>query len=168
MAMLIRELPRGCVWGFFTEQRRWMNLTQIESWLPVNTPRNKLLRFVIRLERDGHWCFEPQTPLSPALTRRLRARFDRHRADIEAAWVHYLIARGWLVLATEGRDAYLVVHPGTTDERRARLPRYLHWRGKQRAELRLQPERKVLVATFASRGNPQSVEWPIADWLWAD
>ncbi len=159
MAILIREVPKRHVWGIVTDPRRWMNLTQF-AMVPDR------MGLAVRLERDGRWCFEPQGPLPTRLAQRLQAKFERKRAHIEDAWVRYLIARGWLELATVDTKTLLVVHRGQPEERRILLPRYVAQRGARQANLRL--DDASLVATFTAKGTPSSRTWPLADWLWSD
>ena len=104
MTVILREVPPGFDWGWFSREDPRMHLQTVDS--------KNLNRYKVWLEADGHRAFEPVGRIPGKTLKVLESEVKKLRRHIEGRWVNLMIENDWLMLRMRGREVTLTVYPG--------------------------------------------------------
>lgn len=108
MAKIIRSVPSGYDWGWFSREDERMYLQTVD--------RTHFNEHKVWLERDGERVFEPvgaiPTKVRDAIARVVRDR----RLSIEAEWCHFAIMNRWMEAHRDGDLVTVTVYPRKSGE----------------------------------------------------
>jgi hypothetical protein len=106
LPVLIRSMPAGFNWGFYSSEEPRMHL----QTLPGAEPHK------IWLETQGRWsidkCGKVPTKIFNALKRTLEAE-PLLAWRVRAEWVRQMMAKHWLELRVSGHEAMVTAYPRT-------------------------------------------------------
>jgi hypothetical protein len=118
MAVVLRNIPKGHDWGWFSREDPRMHLQTVDE-----EHRNL---YKVWLEEKGARAFQPAAAIPAKVLKALQAEFERRRASVEAKWVNLMIKQGWLTLAVQGGIIVLTAYPRTSRfERTIELDQHL-------------------------------------------
>src|SRR5688572_16932865 len=95
MAVVLRDVPFGFNWGFFSREDPRMHLQVVSR-------KHLDLDYKVWLERAGRRVLEPEGAIPARVLKKLVAEIEAQIKSIEAEWVHFMIKQRWLRLAVRG------------------------------------------------------------------
>ena len=101
MSVVIRNVPKGHNWGWFSREDPRMHLQSVDQ-------RHD---FKVWLESEGRRVFEPVGKIPPAVLKRLAQEVVEHRKFIETRWVSFMISQRWLQIHIALPEITLVAYP---------------------------------------------------------
>jgi hypothetical protein len=104
MPVILRDVPPTYHWGWYSRENQRMHLQVVDR-------RHCSLRHKVWLESKGRRVFEPAAPIPARIRQRLEAEVRRQRHRIEAEWVAFMIANGWLTFRLDGLAITLTAYP---------------------------------------------------------
>ncbi len=108
MAVILRNVADHN-WGWFSREDQRMHLQTVDEDA-IKGPR----KVRVWLENKGKRTFElSEGSLSGPQLKKLKARVDAERDQIEVHWVVFMIKNGWLKVQLKGRVVTLTAYPGT-------------------------------------------------------
>lgn len=105
MAVVIRGVPPGYNWGWFSRKDQRMHLQVVDD-------EHSHLHYKVWLERRGRRIFEPDGKIPNKILRKLKAKVQSERERIENKWTVFMIQQGWLRAELSGRVVVLTAYPG--------------------------------------------------------
>jgi hypothetical protein len=108
MAIVIRDVPPGHHWGWFSREDPRMHIQTVD--------KAHLNRYKVWLEERGHRVFQVEKQLPSDVEARLRAAVKAQRAELDAAWISHLINKQWIALHIAHKMITLRIYPGTAHE----------------------------------------------------
>ena len=118
MAVVLRDVPKGHDWGWFSREDPRMHLQTVDE-----EHRNL---YKVWLEEQGRRVFQPDGAIPAKVLKALRTDVTKRRDSIEAKWVNFTIKQGWLTHSVKGPTIRLTAYPGTNRfERLIDLGQYL-------------------------------------------
>src|SRR5436190_22797593 len=87
MAVILRDVPAGHNWGWFSREDQRMHLQSLD--------RKNFGLYKVWLEHRGKRAIEPVGILPAKVLKRLSAEVERKRRYIEGRWTSCMIDRGW-------------------------------------------------------------------------
>jgi hypothetical protein len=109
MAVILRGVPKGFDWGWFSREDPRMHLQTVDS--------KNLNRYKVWLEASGKRAFEPVGKLPGKTLKALEAEVKKLRRHIESRWTNLMIENDWLTLRMSGREITLTAYPGVPGAR---------------------------------------------------
>lgn len=113
MAVLLRDVPPGFCWGWYSREDPRMHLQTVDE-----EHRNL---YKIWLEAKGRRIAQPAGEIPTKVRKRIEAEIDRRRASIETKWVKLMIDQGWLRFELRGSLIVLIAYANTPN----RFERYV-------------------------------------------
>lgn len=108
MAIVIKDVPPGHNWGWFSREDPRMHIQTVD--------KAHMNRYKIWLEERGRRVFQVDKQFPPTIETQLRAEVEARRAEIDAAWISHMINKRWITLAVANGVVMLRVYPGTAHE----------------------------------------------------
>ena len=105
MAVLLRDLPAGCNWGWYSREEPRMHLQTVD--------RKNLNLYKVWLEREGRRVFEPADKIPAKILKRLEAEVHKKRDHLDGRWVDFMIDNCWLEHRLAGTRVTLIAYPDT-------------------------------------------------------
>lgn len=133
MAVVLRNVPPGYHWGWFSREDQRMHLQVVDE-------QHRRLKYKVWLEAKGRRAFEPEGTIPPKLLKSLKTQVEHWLPTIEAKWVNLMIKQGWLRHAVRGPIVTLIAYANTPN----RFERVIDLR-------------EYLAPEFAARIQPQDV-----------
>ena len=109
MTVILRGVPKGFDWGWFTREDPRMHLKTVD--------RKNRNRYKVWLEKDGKRVFEPVGIVPAKILKSLEAEVAKLRRHIEGRWTDLMIENGWLILGMSGRMVTLTAYPAVPGAR---------------------------------------------------
>ena len=109
MTVILRGVPKGFDWGWFTREDPRMHLQTVD--------RKNRNRYKVWLEKDGKRVFEPVGIVPAKILKSLEAEVAKLRRHIEGRWTDLMIENGWLILGMSGRMVTLTAYPAVPGAR---------------------------------------------------
>ena len=106
MAVILRDVPPGYDWGWFSREDQRMHLQTVDS--------KHLYQYKVWLERDGKRVFEPADPIPAKILKRLEKEVKKLRRHIEGRWAGFMIRRDWIQLRLHLPEVTLTCYPSTS------------------------------------------------------
>jgi hypothetical protein len=103
MTVILRGVPKGFDWGWFSCEDPRMHLQIVDS--------KNLNRYKVWLERDGKRVFEPAGKIPGRILKGLEAEAKELRRHIEGRWTNLMIENRWLKLSLRGREVSVTAYP---------------------------------------------------------
>lgn len=162
MTIVLRDVPPGYNWGWFSREDQRMRLQTVD--------RKHQVEYKVWLESSGKRVFEPAGPIPAAISKKLRAEVARRRAPVEAEWVHLMLEHRWIKHEVHGTIVTLTAYPRTAGkiERTIDLVDYLgpDWAAKVKPEdVTLNSEFSV-IALFPKQPESRQPFIRIPEILW--
>jgi hypothetical protein len=104
MAVVLRGVPKGYSWGWFSREDPRMHLQTLDS-------KHQGL-YKVWLEKKGKRVFEPSGEIPASVRKRLEADVTSKRRHVEGRWVNFMIANHWLSLSMKGSLITVTAYPG--------------------------------------------------------
>lgn len=102
MSVILRNVPPGYHWGWFSREDQRMHLQTVD--------REHAGLYKVWLERAGRRVFEPEGKIPPRIVNRLEEEVEKLRRHIEARWVNFMIDNRWLQLKTAGTKVSITAY----------------------------------------------------------
>jgi|SRR6516165_5695170 hypothetical protein len=106
MPVVIRNVPPGCNWGWYSREDPRMHLQALEETHP----------YKVWLENRGQRVIEPVGKIPAKVLKSLQKEIADKRQWIEGGWVRLMIAQGWLDLHVALPQITLVAYPKTPNK----------------------------------------------------
>lgn len=108
MATLIHNVA-GHDWGWFSREDQRMHLQTVESGARVGPNKAR-----VWLENKGQRIFELATgDISGPDLKRLKAKVDSERKDLESRWVTFMVLQGWITAELRAPIIVVTAYPNT-------------------------------------------------------
>lgn len=108
MATLIHNVA-GHDWGWFSREDQRMHLQTVESGARSGPNKSK-----VWLENKGQRVFELVTgTLLGSDFKRLKAKVDSERKDLESRWVTFMVLQGWVTAELRTPIIVVTAYPNT-------------------------------------------------------
>jgi hypothetical protein len=101
MPNLIRDVPNGYDWGFFSNEDQRMHLQTLHG----------AEHYRVWLEERGGRCFEPADKVPTSILRALNKEVLAREQVIESAWIRLMIAKKWISFRLDKTKVRLSVYP---------------------------------------------------------
>jgi hypothetical protein len=108
MAVILRDVPPGHHWGWFSREDPRMHLQTVDE-----EHRNL---YKVWLERKGTRVFEPADQIPARILKKLEAEVVKRRRHIEGRWAIFMIKHRWLQLHVSLPEATITAYPGTPNK----------------------------------------------------
>ncbi len=108
MAIVIKDVPPGHNWGWFSREDPRMHVQTVD--------KAHLNRYKVWLEERGRRVFQVDKSIPSDVENRLRDEVEAHRSELDAAWISHMINKGWITFIVANRRITLRVYPGTAHE----------------------------------------------------
>jgi len=106
MAVIIRGVPPGYNWGWFSREDQRMHLQVVDD-------EHSRLHYKVWLEQRGRRTFEPAGDIPSKVLRKLEAKVRSEREHIESKWTVFMIRQGWLRTKLSRHLVTLTAYPGS-------------------------------------------------------
>ncbi len=140
MAVVLRDVPPGYNWGWYSREDPRMHLQTV----------NRKLRdqYKVWLERGGRRVFEVDGKVPAKVLKRLEAEVGGRRSYVEGWWVEFMMEQDWLDLKVAGSKVVLTAYANTPN----RFTRTFDLRDYFRLETveQIKPEDVVLSGEMAA------------------
>lgn len=103
MPAILREVPAGHRWGWYSREDQRMHLQSVE----------RKYKYKVWLESKGERVFEPEGKIPAKVSKALREAVTAHREFIEDNWVDLMLDKGWLALHIALPQLTLVAYPNS-------------------------------------------------------
>jgi hypothetical protein len=113
MAVILRGVPKGYDWGWFSREDQRMHVQTVDSKHQGS--------YKVWLENKGKRVFEPATPMPSTVEQRLRAEVTAKRAHVEGRWVNLMIANNWIRLGVKGSQVTVTAYASVPGSRLVRV-----------------------------------------------
>jgi len=101
MSVVIRNVPKGHNWGWYSREDPRMHLQTVDQKHD----------FKVWLERDGKRMFEPVGKIPAAVLKSLSQEVAEHRKFVETNWVRFMLKNDWLEMHISLPEVTLVAYP---------------------------------------------------------
>lgn len=108
MAVILRDVPTGFNWGWFSREDQRMHLQTLDS--------KNFGRYKVWLERKGKRVIEPDGPLPAKVLKKLEIEIQRLRRHIEGRWTNFMIRHDWIRLHVALPEVVLTAYPDTPNK----------------------------------------------------
>jgi hypothetical protein len=105
MPTVVRDIPPGCNWGWYSREDARMHLQTTDE-----EHRNE---YKVWLESRGRRTFQAATKIPGKVLKAIQAAVSRNRRTIEDRWVSLMIRKGWLRAQLASSHVTLVAYPNT-------------------------------------------------------
>jgi hypothetical protein len=102
MTVILRGVPKGFDWGWFSREDPRMHLQIVDG-------RN-LNRYKVWLENDGARVFDAVGKIPGKIMKPLEAEVKQLRRYVEGRWTNLMIDNGWLRFSMRGREVTLTAY----------------------------------------------------------
>ena len=165
MPVILRNVPAGYDWGWFSREDPRMHLQVID-------PQHQHLHYRVWLEAKGMRVFHPNDEIPAKVLKRLQPEVEFQRPSIEAKWIILMIRQQWLTCVARGPVLTLTAYPNTPNRfvRTIDLNEYLapEFASKVKPEnVRLNDEFAV-VELWPDRPEPDRYWINLSPILWRD
>ena len=118
MAVILRDVPAGYNWGWFSREAQRMHLQTLD--------RKNFGLYKVWLEHKGRWVIEPDGTVPAKILKKLSVEIQRRRRHIEGRWTIFMIENGWIQLHVALPEAVVTAYPNTPNKitRRVNLQRW--------------------------------------------
>ena len=106
MAVIIRGVPPGHKWGWFSREDQRMHLQSVDDQHD----------YKVWLEENGERTFEPVGKIPATVLKALREYVSEHRLFVEDNWARLMLAKGWIDLHIALPKLTLVAYPNTPNK----------------------------------------------------
>jgi len=103
MAVILRDVPAGFNWGWFSREDPRMHLQSLD--------RKNFGLYKVWLEHKGKRAVIPEGPLPSKVLKSLTTEIQRKRRHIEGRWTSFMIDTGWIELHVDLPEVVLIVYP---------------------------------------------------------
>ncbi len=114
MAVILRAVPGGINWGWFSNEDERMHLQTVNSGQTVGKDT-----YSVWLEREGKRIFEIRgnsSPIPAKVLKTLKAEVLRRRHEIEGEWLKWSFKRKWLVWTVVDEVVTLTLYPNNANK----------------------------------------------------
>ncbi len=108
MAVILRDVPPGLNWGWFSREDPRMHLQTVDE-----AHRNL---YTVWLERKGARAFEPVEAVPAKVLKKLQSEVARRRKHIEGRWAIFMIKNRWLRIHVALPEVAITAYPGTPNK----------------------------------------------------
>ena len=163
MSVVIRNVPKGHNWGWYSNEDPRMHLQSVE----------KKYAYKVWLENKGKRVFEPADKMPADVRKSLWHEFAKQRKFIEDRWVKLMLSNEWIHLHVALPVVTLVVYPNYPHK----FTRVLDLAGKFSPKLlaTLEPENIELNREMTSlrlwsdrAEQDEPYDWRLASIVWQD
>ncbi len=102
MTVILRGVPKGLDWGWYSREDPRMHLQIVDT--------KSLNRYKVWLERDGKRVFEPVGKIPGKILKALQAEVTELRRHVEGRWTNLMIENNWLRFSMRGREVTLTAY----------------------------------------------------------
>src|SRR5437870_2226352 len=88
MTVILRGVPKGYNWGWFSREEPRMHLQTVDS--------KHFHDFKVWLEHDGKRVFEPTRAIPRDIREKLEQKVAERRLNVEGRWTNLMIKNGWI------------------------------------------------------------------------
>jgi len=106
MPAILRDVPPGHKWGWYSREDQRMHLQSVE----------RKYGYKVWLEDRGERVFEPVGKIPPKVLKALHEVVSDKRQFIEDNWVDLMLDKGWLALHIALPKLTLVAYPNTPNK----------------------------------------------------
>lgn len=117
--IILRSVPKGVSWGWFSREDARMHLQTVDS--------KNFGRYKVWLEKNGKRVFEPAGNIPAKIVKALETEVKKSRRHIEGRWVNFMIANDWLDIHTRGTIVTVKVYPNVPGSRLTRTVDLTEW-----------------------------------------
>jgi hypothetical protein len=103
MSVIVRGVPAGHKWGWFSREEQRMHLQSVDDQHD----------YKVWLEEKGERVFEPVGKIPAKVVKALREYVAEHRLLVEDNWARLMLAKGWVDLHIALPTLTLVAYPNT-------------------------------------------------------
>lgn len=104
MAVILRNVPRGYDWGWFSREDPRMHLQVVDR-------EHLRLHYKVWLEEKGQRVFEAAARIPEKILKKIEEQVAENRDLIEDQWTRFMIDKKWLALALDGSLITLTAYP---------------------------------------------------------
>lgn len=104
MAVVLPNAPPPYNWGWFSREDQRMHLQPVSR-------QHLRLHYKVWLENRGRRVIEPEPGIPAKILKPLTKKITEWRKSIEAEWVAFMIANGWLTFRLDGEIITLTAYP---------------------------------------------------------
>lgn len=108
MAVILRDVPPGCNWGWFSREDPRMHLQTVDE-----EHRNL---YKVWLEKKGTRVFEPAGAIPSRILKKLETEVAKRRRHIEGRWAIFMIKHRWLRLDVALPEIAITAYAGTPNK----------------------------------------------------
>jgi len=101
MSVVIRNVPKGHNWGWFSREDPRMHLQTVDQKHD----------YKIWLEENGRRIFEPVGKIPSTVLKKIAEEVAAHRKFVETNWVRFMIKQNWLQLHVSLPEFVLIAYP---------------------------------------------------------
>lgn len=103
MAVILRDVPAGFNWGWFSREDPRMHLQTLD--------RTHFGLYKVWLEHRGRRVVEPDGGVPAKVKKVLTAEIARKRRHIEGRWTNFMIDNGWIELHIDLPEVVVTAYP---------------------------------------------------------
>lgn len=104
MVVILRRVPKGYDWGWFSREDPRMHLQTVDE-------QHRKRPFKVWLEEKGRRICEPAGEIPGKVLGKLREEVARDRYAIEDSWTVFMLKNNWLDLSLRGSLITLTAYP---------------------------------------------------------
>ncbi len=157
MSVMLRNIPKGYNWGWFSREDPRMHLQTVDS--------KNMNVYKVWLEKDGKRIFEPAGNIPGKVLSKLESEVKERRGNLEGRWTNLMIQNHWLEQHLRGTVVTLRAYPSFPGSRFSRtldLAQYL--RGIYDPDSSMWPKEPVKPEEVVLNGEMAALEiWPQKD-----
>jgi hypothetical protein len=101
MPVVVRNIPPGHNWGWYSREDPRMHLQSVDGEH----------HYKVWLEEKGKRVFQPDDSIPRKVLRSLQAEVTNQRQFVEDKWVRFMVDQGWLDLHVDLPEITLVAYP---------------------------------------------------------
>lgn len=109
MAVILRNVPKGYNWGWFSREDPRMHLQTVDQ--------KSINEYKVWLEQDGRRVFKSDGAIPAKILKSIEAEVSSKRAHLEARWTNFMIEKGWLRLHVQGSVITVTAYPDVPGSR---------------------------------------------------
>jgi hypothetical protein len=155
MPLILKGVPRGYNWGWFSREDPRMHLQVIDD-------EHKSLHYKVWIENRGRRTFEPNGAIPGHVLKALRSRVAAERERIENLWTSLMVQSKWITAALDGSVVTVTAYPkfpGSRFTRTVDLKEYLP--GIYDRSYPVYPREEIRAGDIFIRRNPLALGiWP--------
>ncbi len=107
MSVVLRDIPPGYNWGWFSREDPRMHLQTVDSKHRIKSGHK------VWLEDRGRRCLEPVGKVPAKVLKSLTQDLTPDRAHVEAQWASFMIDNGWIGMTVAMPFVILTAYPHT-------------------------------------------------------